>query len=131
MLRLHRLADKRGGLVVVFHNAHAHEGRLNKGDKSPTFISPARRRRSFLAVANSANLEEAYFFCSFCWSATVSLETPITAPVMASTFTSVMSLVPGVEMSKDQMTLPFSLSISRSSMVPPGTLSNAILCASA
>jgi len=64
-LRLQRLADKRGGLLVIFHNEHAHEGRLNRGDKSPTFISLARRRLSFLAAANSANLDEAYFFSSF------------------------------------------------------------------
>src|SRR5258706_8621534 len=43
------------------------------------------------------------------------------SPVMASTATSVMSRVPGVAMSKDQINLPFSFSRPPSLIVPPGT----------
>ena len=48
-----------------------------------------------------------------------STSTATTLPVMASTLTSVMSLVSGLAMSKDQISLPCSFSSSPSLTVPP------------
>jgi len=59
-----------------------------------------------------------------------SLATLRIAPVFASTSTSVMSRVPGIEMSKDQTSLPRSFSISALLIVPCGACFSAILCAS-
>src|SRR5580704_9545022 len=59
------------------------------------------------------------------------MSTATISPVMASTLTSVMFLVPGVAISKDQMSLPFSFSSSDSLIVPLGTLARAIFSASA